>query len=117
MLQFLSTMSPPRRFGQPPDSLRIISDNFPHVSSGQPACSASIGNHETSPCLNTIEGVTVVWGALCSTTKAGGCAVHPLSTGFSDELGSAQLVKNRPIDNTIPPSVVFKLSPVGSGRV
>ena len=56
MLQFLSTLSPPRRFGQPPDSRRMISPSFSHVCSGHPASAARAGSHKMSPCVNTIAG-------------------------------------------------------------
>jgi len=53
MLQFLSTLSPPFRFGQPPDSRRMISPNFLKCSGSHPAWEASSGNQLMSPCVKT----------------------------------------------------------------
>ena len=51
MLQFLSTLSPPFRFGHPPDSRRMISPNFWKCSGSHPAREASSGSQLMSPCL------------------------------------------------------------------
>ena len=51
MLQFLSTIDPPTRFGHPPDSRKMICPNFFNSDFFQPVPSASSGNHEISPCL------------------------------------------------------------------
>ena len=52
MLQSLSTMSPPFRFGQAPLSRSTSSVNFGIAWSGQPACLASDGSQDTSPWRN-----------------------------------------------------------------
>jgi hypothetical protein len=57
MLQSLSTLSPPRRFGQPPDSRRTSCVSLAMVWSGHPACLASAGSQETSPCRYRIGGI------------------------------------------------------------
>ena len=53
MLQSLSTLSPPLRFGHPPDSRRIISPNFLKCLDSHPALDANSGNQLMSPCLKT----------------------------------------------------------------
>ena len=57
MLQSLSTLSPPRRFGQPPDSRKTSCVSLSMVWSGQPACLASDGSQETSPYRYRIGGI------------------------------------------------------------
>ncbi len=54
MLQFLSTLSPPFRFGHPPDSRRMISPNFLKCFGSHPALEASSGSQLMSPCVKTI---------------------------------------------------------------
>lgn len=51
MLQFLSTIELPMRFGHPPDSRKMMCPNFFNSDFFHPAASASSGNHEISPCL------------------------------------------------------------------
>lgn len=60
ILQSLSTLSPPRRFGQPPDSRKITWASFLWVSFGQPAFVANSGSQVMSPWVNTISRVVVV---------------------------------------------------------
>jgi hypothetical protein len=65
MLQFLSTIELPIRFGHPPDSRRMIWPNFVQVFLGQPASAASWGSQEISPWANTIGGSDCVRLSSC----------------------------------------------------
>ena len=64
MLQFLSTIELPMRFGHPPDSRKMMFPNFFNSDFFQPAANASSGNHEISPCLKgdfTSSVASAVW--------------------------------------------------------
>jgi len=72
-LQFLSTLSPPLRAGQPPDSRRIICPNLRHVLGGQPATAASCGEQAMLPCLNWIGSGVASLSCLSWPVVVAGC--------------------------------------------
>ena len=110
MLQFASTASPPRRFGHPPDSRKMISPRRGRCFGFQPARRASSGNHEMSPCLKTIWGFAAVTETGVKDklvfTEAGFTCLSCLSTGVLPSL--IEIPNRKKVRDKLHPSTVFK---------